>query len=580
MPKLYVKLASNPTLLVEVSDDCSGIQLRKVLKNGAFKDYAGISLVKLSDIQFDSSHQRKALDPKFYSKYQDFQSPLMVFIKTLARNDKLYEALGEIGILASDLKVSKVLYVRQCYTGIYKAMMNYIDKRKVAQLNLGWPCNIFLTGTPGIGKTAFLLYFIQELLKKKRAVVFGSKTNRDWVHHWDADGKHFTVPWKELNDHRQNPEVFFILDSIDFNTTRGPCLVSTSPIENVGRQHCKNAASFYMPTWNWDEIYNCHQLIYQNLIPDLTVSKLAARFFVLGGVPRLLFDNISESSCEIIDNALDNTTWDQLKQVATLDGAKSADSISHRLIHRTKVNGDYSKYEVHFASQFVAVKVMQNYAQNRRDKVAQFLDEYPLKFPGTLRGNIYENLGHMWFRNGFRKMSKLLVPGGQSIDHLLTIAAKTLKFVSSSINELQTKSEYQTDESKYFQPLSKSFECIDAWVVINGETWGIKFTTVCAAHKISSAVYWFYQNLNMRHYIKVVYDDQKYRDWKYAEVSMSKKKPFVDAKIPPNFDLKQYVVKADIKDYAVADLDPCEGYQSFVPNPNDEQVLHELGLDT
>ena len=77
----------------------------------------------------------------------------------------------------------------------------------------------------------------------------------------------------------------------------------------------------------------------------------------------MLYDNISEPSYQIIENALYNTTWEQLKQVSSLDGAKSADSISHQLIHRingSNKDGEYSKCEVRFASQYVAIKVMQN----------------------------------------------------------------------------------------------------------------------------------------------------------------------------------------------------------------------------
>ena len=59
--------------------------------------------------------------------------------------------------------------------------------------------------------------------------------------------------------------------------------------------------------------------------------------------------------------------------------------------------------------------------------------------------------------------------------------ARSLNIVSASIQNLRADLEYQTDESKYFQPLSTTFECIDAWVVIDGETWVIQFT-VGAAH--------------------------------------------------------------------------------------------------
>ena len=38
------------------------------------------------------------------------------------------------------------------------------------------------------------------------------------------------------------------------------------------------------------------------------------------------------------------------------------------------------------------------------------------------------------------------------------------------------------------------------------------------------------------------------------------------------------LVKADISNYVVTDLDPCEGYQTFIPTPNDDMILRELGV--
>jgi hypothetical protein len=94
---------------------------------------------------------------------------------------------------------------------------------------------------------------------------------------------------------------------------------------------------------------HCYDLIYSKIRHDIQMPRLAARFYVLGGVPRLLFDDITAEAHSLIDDAVRNTSWDQLKQVAQIDNAKTGDSVSHRLVHRfnrSEEKGEYSKCEI------------------------------------------------------------------------------------------------------------------------------------------------------------------------------------------------------------------------------------------
>jgi hypothetical protein len=116
------------------------------------------------------------------------------------------------------------------------------------------------------------------------------------------------------------------------------------------------------------------------------------------------------------------------------------------------------------------------------------------RFTGTLRGNIFETPRHQWFKKGFEKTATLLLPDGKSDLVPLKINSRNLQMISPSFDKLAAGLEYREDEDTYFQPFSKTFECIDAWIVMNGETWGIQFT-VGPTHRISNAVYWYYKNL-------------------------------------------------------------------------------------
>ena len=100
----------------------------------------------------------------------------------------------------------------------------------------------------------------------------------------------------------------------------------------------------------------------------------------------------------MIDDALKNTNWNELKQVAKSGGAGSGDAVSHRLVQRFNQisdEGEYSRCDIRFASQYVAIKLLQHYAAGRRDMRVQFLDETAnLGFTGTFRGYVFESPGH------------------------------------------------------------------------------------------------------------------------------------------------------------------------------------------
>lgn len=67
---------------------------------------------------------------------------------------KGFPTAGFIDIEESPITKNSKLYVRKCYPGLYNIIKGGISK----------VVNIAITGTPGIGKSCFLLYFILRLL--------------------------------------------------------------------------------------------------------------------------------------------------------------------------------------------------------------------------------------------------------------------------------------------------------------------------------------------------------------------------------------------------------------------------------
>jgi hypothetical protein len=281
-----------------------------------------------------------------------------------------------------------------------------------------------------------------------------------------------------------------------------------------------------MPVWSLDEIHSCHAVIYPHINEDI----LRARYFVLGGVPRYLFDNLDVPAATIVNTALANTRWDVLKRVASSFTPNACLEASHRLIHLYNADngaGKYRDYKPVFASNFVSAMAYNSYFKERRDITLDFLQEtFHFGYVSSLRGHIFESLSHLTVSRGGNYVVKELYNGDNYRIFDLFIKEREVSLVSDSYDDIASNDSYRTNECAYFRPLSKTFECIDAWIFINGETWCFQYT-VGKTHKISQAIYWYYQNLNCKHYVTFVYDQSTFDSFKYTSIGITKKNVLV-----------------------------------------------------
>jgi hypothetical protein len=114
-------------------------------------------------------------------------------------------------------------------------------------------------------------------------------------------------------------------------------------------------------------------------------------------------------------------------------------------------------------------------------------------------------------------------------------------------------------------------------IVINRETWCFQYT-VGKTHKISQTIYWYYQNLNCKHYATFVYDQSTFDSFKYTSIGISKIKRFSELCEPEEFSVKQYVIKLDLSGVDMSrKFDATLGHDTFILSV-DDRVKLELGL--
>jgi hypothetical protein len=264
---IYVCLGGEKSSMpMEVPANSTGIDLRKLVK----QKYSELEKTNLKDIEFDSSRTYAPhLQDRFFERYDTPEKPLMITVAKLVKNtypspSNLFLAEGDFKTLARALCVSEKLFIRDCYSEILDDIITYTQKRQFERDTVpGLSLCIFLTGTPGIGKTAFLLFLIQHLLRLG-PVMFKSKMRLDQYHYWDENGTH-TVMKNIGSNYFDDERIFFVMDSCNIASTAGPRLICSSPRDSIDGQFRKTAASFFMPIWSWDEIQRCHRSVYVHL---------------------------------------------------------------------------------------------------------------------------------------------------------------------------------------------------------------------------------------------------------------------------------------------------------------------------
>lgn len=198
---------------------------------------------------------------------------------------------------------------------------------------------------------------------------------------------------------------------------------------------------------------------------------------------------------------------------------------------------------------------------------------------------MFETLAHFKLKSGGEFKIRELLPRNKKVPKInlshLKLAPSQLRVVKDNHAKIASAlADYRTAEHVYYKPTSKTFECIDAWTVLQGETWGFQYT-VSQKHDISSAIYWYYQHLNMRHYVTVVYNQKQYEKFSYKNVKVSKQAPFDMLTVPPNgYDCRQYVMLVNELDGDLTQFDVMsmlqEEFVQVIGETKDKQVRKEF----
>ena len=215
-----------------------------------------------------------------------------------------------------------------------------------------------ITGTPGLGKSLFLVYLLYELVQRRKRVLFVYDLRTIF---FDGSGGVFSLGHglPPVEDAKfWNRDLWVLFDAKwkakilleEYNPTLCSFVISTSPRTNLLNDYNKSSPTpitFFMPLWTEPELEKI-----ASLFPE-AAGIWHDRLVKLGGVPRIVLEKLEEETDSYIRKA-----HGELADLLTIIGCDAEipdkTQMVHRLIHlNSDPKDDYRKSSTQFASQTV-----------------------------------------------------------------------------------------------------------------------------------------------------------------------------------------------------------------------------------
>ena len=287
--------------------------------------------------------------------------------------------------------ITNRLYVRQSYETIAETILKGVQKRTI------------VTGTPGIGKSFFLVYLLWRLVRERKRVFF--LYDLDYIY-YDGQGKIFNLNGTPLKSEPNfwSMDLWCLFDAkgkFEQNLTRIPSglcktIVSTSPRRELLNdfQKASSITSIYMPIWSEQELETV-SCMYPK---DVNWNE---RFTYLGGIPRLVLEKTDMGPTAILAQACQSCSLDScLSAVGPVSTISDESNVIHYLLHLYSTD-PYTEPSVVFASKRaldLLVRAKYSFLKNNANALLTACEGNPLA--STLCGHFFERHAIEMLGNG------------------------------------------------------------------------------------------------------------------------------------------------------------------------------------
>jgi hypothetical protein len=366
-------------------------------------------------------------------------SPLIPLANLFVCNDGVLTVKSE---LKPFIKGTQSILIRKCYIELLKIVLQNASTKAV------------ISGTPGIGKTLFLIYCSYILaMDMKKTIYLAIK---------GAENHFLITPFGYRRckiDSSERPKVYeicYLLDSLEpFIVDCELTVLTVSPRMHQANEFKKLALKYYMPLWDWNEIM---ELVHRCKV-TIDEKELKQRFDILNGVPRRLFET-QYSPEEMVNQAISQSDIESLMNAPVSHG--NVENVAHCLVLRT--TPDFVHFQVIYASRFVSRCVYENIKLRAKNAMYAFVrSSKGHSHLASVRDSLYEYIAHDLLIAGGEFKRRRLDPQGNNTNMVLVAIPQSDSVVEGFANIEEAYSDPQSlDKFTYFQP-KYGFETVGSW---------------------------------------------------------------------------------------------------------------------
>ncbi|KAI3653953.1 hypothetical protein MP228_001104 [Amoeboaphelidium protococcarum] len=344
------------------------------------------------------------------------------------------------------------LFIRESYRTIASSIYPGINKA-------------IITGTPGIGKSLFLVYLLWILAREGERVLF---IYHPFSIYFDGKGGVYSLArgllplendasfWNDtlwcLFDAKLKKEAdlgYFPFELCKF-------ILSTSPRRELVNDFQKPPVPqvYYMPTWSEAEL--------EAIAPYFANAENVwrERYEILGGIPRHVLEVTTRTPTVMLKSACTNCSLDDCIKMIGVDSEISEHSkVIHLLVHVTSTT-PYTNSSVCFASQTALDIIVREKGKEAKLKMRELIAACEgNRLTAALCGYIFEPHAIELLEAGGQFKYRQLVHGNKRIkpdEKDLTIPWSS-KIVVDKVMPNQT-------QNQLYVPKSKNYTAIDAWI--------------------------------------------------------------------------------------------------------------------
>ncbi|RUP49956.1 hypothetical protein BC936DRAFT_140878 [Jimgerdemannia flammicorona] len=266
------------------------------------------------------------------------------------------------------------LYIRESYRNLYE----YIGKNFTATPSRETMNRITVTGTSGIGKSAFLVYFTIRLLAESDGenppiIIFHAKGSDSECYAFGGKTTFRAGSIIDFADLLTLPETWYLADSVSHPWLRtAKTIIAVSPKTlNSGANDYQDVTKkspiiYYMEPWMLDELELCRSKIFTDVPKDF----MEELYNMIGGVPRYVLeaaatilvrdpnnrDGAVKGACSRVNNAIDEVKKPSMLLQCVAQARESLE-FGSRLLHHWPLPLDHTTYHLEWASNHILEEI-------------------------------------------------------------------------------------------------------------------------------------------------------------------------------------------------------------------------------